>query len=37
MFIYKWRVSDIIKGTALVKQIGQCTVTDKGTIIIEYD
>lgn len=29
MFIYKWRVSDIIKGTALVKQIGQCTVTDK--------
>lgn len=30
MFVYKWKVSDIIKGTALVKQIGQCVVTDKG-------
>jgi len=29
MFVYKWKVSDIIKGTALVKQIGSCTVTDK--------
>ena len=28
MFVYKWKVSDIIKGTALVKQIGNCTVTD---------
>lgn len=29
MFIYKWSVSDIIKGTALVNQIGECTVTDE--------
>lgn len=28
MFVYKWKVGDIIKGTALVKQIGNCTVTD---------
>lgn len=30
MFVYNWKVSDIFQGTALVKQIGQCTVTDKG-------
>ena len=30
MFVYKWTVSDVIKGTALVKQIGDCTVKDKG-------
>lgn len=37
MFIYKWRVSDIIKGTALVNQIGDCTVTDEGTILNTID
>lgn len=30
MFVYKWTVSDVVKGTALVKQIGDCTVKDKG-------
>ena len=30
MFVYKWTVSDVVKGTALVKQIGDCTVRDKG-------
>lgn len=29
MFVYKWTVSDVVKGTALVKQIGDCTVKDK--------
>lgn len=29
MFVYKWKVSDIIQGTALVKEIGQCRITDK--------
>lgn len=29
MFVYKWKVSDIIHGTALVKEIGQCRITDK--------
>ena len=33
MFVYKWKVSDIIQGTALVKEIGQCRVTDKGIAI----
>lgn len=33
MFVYKWKVSDIIKGTALVKQIGNCTVTDKDGLV----
>ena len=37
MFIYKWSVDDIIKGTALVKQIGECTVTDEGTILNTID
>lgn len=37
MFIYKWSVGDIIKGTALVKQIGECTVTDEGTILNMID
>ena len=30
MFVYKWTVSDVVKGTALVKQIGDCIVKDKG-------
>lgn len=30
MFVYKWTVNDIVKGTAVVKEIGECVVKDKG-------
>ncbi|XP_020626945.1 ectonucleoside triphosphate diphosphohydrolase 8-like [Orbicella faveolata] len=33
MFVYKWTVSDVVKGTALVKQIGDCTVKDKDGMV----
>lgn len=37
MFIYKWKVCDVIKRTALVNQIGECTVTDEGMILNMID
>lgn len=30
MFVYKWTVDDVVKGTALVEEIGECVVKDKG-------
>lgn len=29
MFVYKWTVDDVVKGTALVEEIGECVVKDK--------
>ncbi|XP_022791974.1 ectonucleoside triphosphate diphosphohydrolase 8-like isoform X2 [Stylophora pistillata] len=29
MFVYKWTVNDVVKGTAVVKEIGECVVKDK--------
>lgn len=32
MFVYKWTVDDVVKGTALVEEIGECVVKDKGNM-----
>ena len=35
MFIYKWKISDVVDGTGLVVEIGNCTVTDEGKLAID--